>query len=264
MGIQMITYRIRLFLCLIALVAIFAMNAAAQIAPGTLTGGATPWPVYVYDTETLNKGNVILSGIGGVGFLADNSKSYSIYSGLDLGITNRFLISIAVSGSTGETTGWQLDDTVFHAKYKVVDRDSFDFAVAGNIERLPFMEDAGHTAFDGQIMGIVQKSAGQFAAYGQLGYSSRKQLFEGFGARYDFSGKAIVSGNFSYRHEGSFYEGLLPEDLIGVRATIYATVYVPVGSRVGLTGAVGRTLLPVKAGDPAAYYCTFGLGVRLH
>ena len=43
----------------------------------------------------------------------------------------------------------------------------------------------------------------------------------------------------------------------------HATVYVPVGSRVGLTGAAGRTLMPMKAGDPATSFCTFGLGVRL-
>jgi hypothetical protein len=258
------TYCSRLFLCSIAFVVLFSSSAAAQISPGTVTGGASPWPIYVYDTETLEKRNVILSGIGGVGFLGDKSRSYSIYSGLDLGITDRFLVSFAVSGSSGESTNWQLDDTVFHAKYKVVDRDTFNFAVAGTLERLPFMKNAGYTPYDGQIMGIVQKSVGGFAAYGQVGYSSRKQAFEGFGARYDIFGKAIVSGNFSYRHDGDFYKGLLPEDITGVSAITYATVYVPVGSRVGLTGAVGRTLLPLKAGDPATSFCTFGLGVRLH
>jgi len=258
------TNSVRFYVCLFVFAAAFTLNATAQISPGALTGGASPWPVYVYDTEELQKGNVILSGIGGVGFLADNTKSYSIYSGLDLGITNRLLISFAVSGSSGESAGWQIDDTVIHAKYKVVDRDSLDFALAGNLERLPSMEDAGYSAFDGQIIGIIQKSMGEFAAYGQIGYSSRKQMFEGFGARYDFYGKAIISGNFSYRHDGDFYLGLLPEDMSGVRATTYATVYIPVGSRVGLTGAVGRTLFPVKAGDPATYFCTFGLGVRLH
>jgi len=126
------------------------------------------------------------------------------------------------------------------------------------------MEDSGHTPYDGQVMAILQKSAGDFAAYGQIGYSSRKQLFEGVGARYDFSGKAILSGNFSYRHEGDFFEGLLPEEISGVKAIAYATVYIPLGSRVGLTGAVGRTLLPIHAEDPATAFCTFGLGVRLH
>ena len=258
------THRVGLFLWSIAFLLLFSGGAVAQISPGTVTGGASPWPVYVYDTETLQKGNVIVSGIGGVGFKGDNTKSYSIYSGLDLGITERFLISFAVSGSSGESTGWQLDDTIIHAKYKVVDKESVDFAIAGTLERLPFMKDAGYTPYDGQIMGIIQKSVGGFAAYGQVGYSSRKQAFEGFGARYDFSGRIILSGNFSYRHSGDFYKGLLPEDISGVRATTYATVYVPVGSRVGLTGAVGRTLLPLKAGDPATSFCTFGLGVRLH
>jgi len=258
------THRTRLFLYSVVMFTAFSATAAAQISPGTLTGGASPWPVYVYDTETLQKGNVIVSGIGGIGFLGDGTKSQSVYSGLDLGITNRFLISFALSGSSGESTGWQLDATVIHAKYKVVDRDSFDFAIAGNLERLPFMKDAGYSAYDGQMMAIAQKSVAGFAVYGQIGYSSRKQPFEGFGARYDFFGRAIISGNFSYRHDGDFYQGLLPEDMIGVRGTAYATVYVPVGSRVGLTGAIGRTLLPVRAGDPATSFCTFGLGVRLH
>jgi len=104
---------------------------------------------------------------------------------------------------------------------------------------------------------------GAFGAYGQIGYSSRKQVFEGFGARYDILGKAIVTGNFSYRHEGDFFEDLLPEERSGVRATAYATVYVPVGSRVGLTMAYGRTLLPIREEDPSISFCTFGLGVRL-
>ena len=252
----------RLFLFSAVFAAALVTNAAAQISPGSVT--SSPWPVYVYDTETMGRGTVVLSGIGGVGFLGDSTKSYSIYSGLDLGITNRFLVSLAVSGSEDETSSWKIDDTIIHAKYKVVDRDSFDFAVAGNLERLPYMKDAGYSAYDGQVMAIAQKSVGNFAAYGQLGYSSRKQGFEGFGARYDFAGRAIVSGNFSYRHEGDFYQGLLPEQISGVRAITYATLYVPVGSRVGLTGAVGTTLLPVKAGDPATSFCTFGLGVRLH
>jgi hypothetical protein len=239
---------------------LFGLNAVAQISPGSVT--SSPWPVYVFDTETLEKGMVVLSGVGGIGFLGDNTKSYSIYSGLDLGITSRFLVSFAVSGSQSETSNWKLDGTVIHAKYKIVDRDSFDFAIAGNLERLPYMEDAGYTPFDGHIMGIVQKSVRAFAAYGQIGYSSRKQPFEGFGARYDILGKAIISGNFSYRHDGDFFNGL-SEGISGVRAITYATVYVPVGSRVGLTGAVGRTLLPINAGDPATYFCTFGLGVRL-
>lgn len=255
-------FRVRLILCSIAFIAAFSMNAAAQISPGSVT--SSPWPVYVYDTETLERGNVIVSAIGGVGFLADGSKSHSIYSGLDLGITKRFLVSFAVSGSRDETTSLKLDDTVVHAKYKVVDRESFDFAVAGMVERQPFMEDSGFTPYDGQFIGIAQKSAGSFAAYGQIGFSTRKQLFEGFGARYDFFGRAILTGNFSYRHKGEFFNNLLPEEIGGVRATTYATVYVPVGSRVGLTGAVGRTLLPINAGDPPTSFCTFGLGVRLH
>lgn len=257
------TVRIRLIAFLIFFAVAFAVNAIAQIAPGTITS-ASPWPIYVYDTETLERGNVILSGIGGVGFLADGTKSYSIYSGLDLGITNRFLVSVAVSGSTGEGSDWKIDDTVVHAKFKLVDRDSFDFAIAGNLERLPFMKDAGYSAFDGQFMAIAQKSIRSFAAYGQIGYSSRKQLFEGVGARYDFFGKAIVSGNFSYRHEGKFYKGMLPEEISAVKATTYATIYVPAGSRVGLTAAVGRTLMPINPADKPTSFCTFGLGVRLH
>ncbi len=251
----------RLFLFSAVFAAALVTNATAQISQGSVT--SSPWPVYVYDTETMEKGMVVLSGIGGVGFLADNT-SYSIYSGLDLGITNRFLVSLAVSGSEDETSNWKIDDTIIHAKYKIVDRESFDFAIAGTLERLPYMKDVGYSAYDGQFMAIAQESVGNFAVYGQLGYSSRKQACEGFGARYDFFGRAIVSGNFSYRHEGDFYQGLLPEQISGVRAITYATLYVPVGSRVGLTGAVGRTLLPVKAGDPATSFCTFGLGVRLH
>ena len=257
-------YRFRLLLCSIGFVTACCLNAAAQISPGVVTGGASPWPVYVYDTEMLEKGNVIVSGIGGVGFLGDGTRSHSIYSELDLGITNQFLAAFAVSGSRGEASDWKLDDTVVHAKYRILDKDTVDFAVAGIVERLPYMEDSGYSAYDGQIMAIVQAGAGGFATYGQIGYSSRKQVFEGIGARYDFAGKAIVSGNFSYRHEGDFYQGLAPDEISGVKSTAYATVYVPAGSRVGLTGAVGRTLMPMNAGDPATWFCTFGLGVRLH
>jgi len=253
--------RVRLFLLSLALCAAFTAHAAAQIS--TLTG-ASPWPVYVYDTETLPKGSVILSGIGGIGFLADDTRSYSAYSGLDLGISDRFLISLAISGSSDDTKSWKIDDTVVHAKYKLIDRDRFDFAIAGNLERLPFMKDAGYSAFDGQVFAVAQTSIRSFAAYGQIGYSSRKQAFEGVGARYDFFGRAILSGNFSYRHDGKFYQGLSIEEISAVRATAYATVYVPVGSRVGLTGSVGRTLVPINPGDPSITFCTFGLGVRLH
>ncbi len=255
--------RVRLLLLSLLLLTAFTVNVAAQISSETLTG-ASPWPVYVYDTETLEKGNVILSGVGGIGFLADDSKSYSVYSGLDLGITNRFLVSVAVSGSGSESSSWKIDSGVFHAKYKLIDRDTFAFALAGNLERLPYMKDAGYSAYDGQVMAVAQKSIGGFAAYGQIGYSSRKQAFEGAGARYDFFGKAIVSGNFSYRHDGQFYAGMLPEDISAVRATTYATLYVPIGSRVGLTGSVGKTLMPINPADSSIMFCTFGLGVRLH
>jgi hypothetical protein len=253
--------RMRWFLLFFTLGAMFAVHATAQIS--TLTG-ASPWPVYVYDTETLPKRSVILSGIGGTGFLADGTKSYSAYSGLDLGVTDRFLVSVAVSGSTDDSKSWDIDDTVVHAKYKVVDRDRFDFAIAGNLERLPLMKDAGYSAFDGQVFAAAQASVGSFAAYGQVGFSSRKQVFEGGGARYDFFGRAIISGNFSYRHDGDFYRGKAVEEISAVRATAYATIYVPVSSRVGLTGSVGRTLVPINPTDPSITFCTFGLGVRLH
>ncbi len=241
---------------------VFSLNAVAQISPGSVT--SAPWPVYVYDTETLQKGSIILSGVGGIGFLADDTKSYSIYSSLDFGITDRLLLSIAASGSSDDSSDWKVDDTILHAKFKAVDGESFDVAVVGMLERLPYMEDAGYTPYDGQFIGIVQKDFGAFAAYGQVGYSSRKQAFEGFGARYDILGRVIVTGNFSHRHKGDFFEDMLPEEISGVRAITYATVYVPVGSRLGLTGAVGRTLLPIHEGDPATSFCTFGLGVRLH
>ena len=257
-------YRFRLLLVSIGFVMAFCLDAAAQISPGEVTGGASPWPVYVYDTEMLEKGNVIVSGIGGVGFLGDGTRSYSIYSELDLGITSRFLVATAVSGSRGEASNWNLDDTVIHTKCRILDKDTVDFAVAGIVERLPYMKESGYSAYDGQIIAIVQAGAGGFATYGQIGYSSRKQVFEGIGARYDFAGKAIVSGNFSYRHDGDFYQGLAPDEISGVKATAYATVYVPAGSRVGFTGAVGRTLMPMNAGDPATWFCTFGFGVRLH
>lgn len=255
------TRRFKLFLCFLGLAMMFSLDAVAQISPGSVT--SSPWPVYVYDTETLQGGNIIISGVGGVGFLADDSQSYSIYSSLDFGITDRFLISFAASGSSDDSSSWKLDDTILHAKYKVMDGEGFDFAVAGMLERLPYMEDAGFSAFDGQIIGIAQKNIGAFAAYGQVGYSSRKQVFEGIGARYDILGRAIVTGNFSHRHEGGFFDDLLPEEISGVRAVTYMTVYVPVGSRVGLTGSVGRTLLPIREGDPPTSFCTFGLGVRL-
>lgn len=245
----------------IGLVLIFGLNAYAQISPGSVT--SAPWPVYVYDTETMPGGSIVFSAVGGIGFLADDTQSHSVYASFDFGITDRFLVSVAASGSSDETTDWKLDDTILHAKYRVVDGESLDFAVAGMLERLPYMDDAGFSAYDGQFMGIVQKTAGPFAAYGQVGYSSRKQVFEGFGARVDILGRAIVTGNFSHRHKGDFFENLLPEEISGVRAVTYATVYVPVGSRVGLTGAVGRTLLPIHEGEPATSFCTFGLGVRL-
>lgn len=251
----------RLLLFFAGLWLIFTISAAAQISPGSVS--SSPWPVYVYDTETLERGMIVVSGVGGIGFLGDGTKSYSIYSGLDLGITNRFLVSVAVSGSRSEGSGWGIDDTIIHAKYKIVRRETFEFAIAGNLERLPYMEDAGYTPYDGQVIAIAQKSAGPFAVYGQIGYSSRKQPFEGFGARYDILGRAVVSGNFSYRHDGDFLK-TLPAGMSGVRAVTYATVYVPVGSRVGLTGSVGRTLKPIIAGDPATSFCTFGMGVRLH
>jgi hypothetical protein len=252
-----------LFPWLIGVVLVFSGSAAAQITPGSVTGGAAPWPVYVYDTETLERGSVIVSGIGGVGILPENSKSYSIYSGLDLGLSSRLLFSFAVSGSKGESTGWQLDDTVVHAKYKIFDGESFDFALAGIVERLPFMAESGYTPVDAQFVGIAQKSMGPFAAYGQMGYSSRKQLFEGVGARYDLFGKAIISGNLSYRHEGDFFKGLPRDEISAVKGATYVTLYMPLGARAGLTGAVGRTLLPIQSGDPATSFCTFGFGVRL-
>ena len=144
----------RLFLGFIVLVLAFSLNAVAQISPGSVS--SAPWPVYVHDTETLVEGNIIISAIGGIGFLPDDTNSHSIYSELDLGISSRFLVAFAMSGSKDESSDWSLDDTVFHAKYKFWDGESVDFAVAGTLERLPYMRDTGHSAYDGQIMAMAQ------------------------------------------------------------------------------------------------------------
>src|SRR6266851_3727270 len=68
----------------------FGCVAHAQAPAGIDTGSLTRWPPYVHDAETLNRGRIVVSLVGGHSVTGDRLRNSSLYMGLEFGLTNRF------------------------------------------------------------------------------------------------------------------------------------------------------------------------------
>jgi hypothetical protein len=221
----------------------FACVAHAQAPAGIDTGSLTRWPPYVHDAETLDRGRIVMSLVGGHSLTGDRLRNSSLYMGLEFGLTNRFLLAVAGSTSVSSGAATKLDDAVVHLRYRIANESpgSPAFAVAATAQRQTFLRGTGISPYELQLALIAEKGMLGFAFYGQAGYTTRSQPFEGVGVRRTIGERLIVSANYSYRH-GRLFEtsnsAITPRPTSSVA---YATAYYSVSGRLGLTAAFGRS-----------------------
>src|SRR5262252_6888525 len=129
-------------------------SAAAQAPAGVSTGSLTRWPPYVYDTETLNQGRVVFSTVGGLSHTGGDLRNTSLYSGFEIGLTDRFLVAVAGSTSFSNTVATKLDDFLVHLRYRFSSKAGGrpSFAIAANIQRETFLKGTGISLYEGQLM----------------------------------------------------------------------------------------------------------------
>ena len=110
----------------------FACLAHAQAPAGIDTGSLTRWPPYVNDAETLNRGRIVMSLVGGHSLTGDRLRNSSLYMGFEFGLTNRFLLAVAGSTSVSSGAATKLDDAVVHLRYRIANESPKNpaFAVA--------------------------------------------------------------------------------------------------------------------------------------
>jgi hypothetical protein len=241
-------------------------SASAQAPAGISTGSLTRWPPYVYDTETLNQGRIVFSTVGGLSHTGAELRNASLYSGLEFGVTDRFLIALAGSTSFSNTAATKLDDVVLHLRFRFSSESAghLSFAVAGNIQRQAFLRGTGISPYEGQIMIISEKAFPRFTIYGQAGYTTRNQPFEGLGVRGGVGERLILTANYSYKH-GRLFSNSAPARFPSrpTSAVVYATAYYSVSDRVGLTAAIGRTFPGKSDSGGFTRFASFGVGIAL-
>lgn len=217
--------------------------AHAQAPAGIDTGSLTRWPPYVHDAETLNRGRIVMSLVGGHSLTGDRLRNSSLYMGLEFGLTNRFLVAVAGSTSVSSGAATKLDDAVVHLRYRIENESSRSpaFAVAATVQRQTFLRGTGISPYELQLALIAEKRMLGFAFYGQAGYTTRSQPFEGVGARRPIGERLIVSANYSYRHGRLFDTSNVAITPRPTSSVAYATAYYSVSGRLGLTAAFGRS-----------------------
>lgn len=242
------------------------ITARAQAPAGVSTGSLTRWPPYVYDTETLNQGRIVYSTVMGLSHTGGALRNTSLYSGLEFGVTDRLLVAVAGSTSFSNTAATKLDDVAMHVRYRFCSESGGRpaFAIGGNIQRQAFLKGTGISPYEGQLMIISEKGLHWFTIFGQAGYTTRNQPFEGVGVRKPIGQRLILTGNYSYKHRRLFSS--LPSIPIESRPTstvTYATAYYSVSDRIGLTAAFGRTLPGKSDSGGFTRFVSFGIGFAL-
>src|SRR5262245_15953779 len=146
-----------------------ACVARAQAPAGIDTGSLTRWPPYVHDTETLNRGRIVMIMVGGHSMTGDQLSNSSLYMGFEFGLTNRVLLAVAGSTSVSSRVATKLDDAVVHLRSRFVNESSRRpaFAVAATVQRQTFLKGTGISPYELQLALIVEKAMRGFAFYGQ-------------------------------------------------------------------------------------------------
>jgi hypothetical protein len=242
------------------------ISALAQAPAGVSTGSLTRWPPYVYDTETLNEGRVVYSVVGGLSHTGGVLRNSSLYSGLEIGVTDRLLLAVAGSTSFSSRAATKLDDVVIHLRYRFSGGSSRrpSFAIAGNVQRQTFLSGTGISPYEGQLMIISEKEFHRLAIYGQAGYTTRNQPFEGLGVRTGIGQRLILTANYSYKH-GKLFSDVAPVGTAPrpTSTVAYTTLYYSVSDRVGLTAAIGRTFPSRSDSGGFTRFASFGIGFAL-
>jgi hypothetical protein len=256
-------------LCLAAialLVGAACVSASAQAPAGVATGSLTRWPPYVYDTETLNQGRIVFSTVGGVSHTGGTLRNTSLYSGLEIGVTDRLLVAVAGSTSFSNKAATKFDDFALHLRYRFASqsRGRPAFAIAGNIQRQAFLRGTGISPYEGQLMIISESRLRWFTIYGQAGYTTRNQPFEGLGLRKGIGDRLILTTNYSYKHARLFSQSTpVPTPGRPTSTVAYVTAYYSVSDRVGLTAAIGRTFPGRSDSGGFTRFVSFGIGFAL-
>ena len=247
-------------------VGVCCISAAAQAPAGVATGSLTRWPPYVYDTETLNEGRLVFSTVSGLSHTGGDLRNTSLYSGLEIGVTNRLLLAVAGSTSLSSAAATKLDDVVIHLRYRFSTGSGGrpSFAIATNVQQQTFLRGTGISPYEGQLMIISEKGFRRVTVYGQAGYTTRNQPFEGLGVRTGIGQRLILTGNYSYKH-GKLFSSVVP---VGTpprptSTVAYATLYYSVSDRVGLTAAIGRTFPSRSDSGGFTRFASFGIGFAL-
>src|SRR5262249_27883289 len=130
-----------------------------QAPAGIDTGSLTRWPPYVHDTETLNRGRIVLSLVGGHSMTGDQLSNSSLYMEFEFGLTNRVLLAVAGSTSVSSRAATKLDDAVVHLRSRFVNESSSRpaFAVAATVQRQTFLKGTGISPYELQLALITEK-----------------------------------------------------------------------------------------------------------
>ena len=247
------------------LLCVFACVAHAQAPAGIDTGSLTRWPPYVHDAETLDRGRIVMSLVGGHSVTDDRLGNNPLYMGLEFGVTNRFLVAVAASTSVSSGAATKLDDAVVHLRYRIANESprSPAFAVAATVQRQTFLRGTGISPYELQLALIAEKAMLGFAFYGQAGYTTRSQPFEGVGVRRPIGERLIVSANYSYRHGGLFETSNFANLPRPTSSVAYATAYYSVSGRLGLTAAFGRSFPSQTGSGGYTRFFSAGFGFAL-
>jgi hypothetical protein len=239
--------------------------ARAQAPAGIDTGSLTRWPPYVHDVETLERGRIVMSLVSGHSVTADRLRNTSLYAEMEFGLSNRLLLAIAGSTSFSNSAATKLDDAVIHLRYRFNDESTRRpaLAFAFTAQRQTFLGGTGISPYEAQFALISEKAVRHFAIYGQTGYTTRNQPFQGVGVRRAI-GRLVISGNYSYRYGRLFNERTiaLPK-AHPTNAVVYATAYYSVSDRLGLTAAVGRSFPSHTDSGGYTQFFSFGFGYAL-
>src|SRR5262249_5088769 len=184
----------------------------------------------------------------------------------EVGLTDRLLLAVAGSTSFSNSAPTKVDDALVHLRYRFTNETTRRpaLAIAATFQRQAFLSHTGISPYEAQFCLISEKAVAGFAFYGQAGYTTRNQAFEGLGIRRPIGERLTVSGNYSYRHGKLF--GERPNALLKSRPTsavAYATTYYGVSDRLGLTAAVGRSFPSHTDLGGFTRFFSFGFGYAL-
>jgi hypothetical protein len=189
-----------------------------------------------------------------------------LYSGFEIGVTDRLLLAVAGSTSFSSAVATKLDDVVMHLRYRFSTGSGGrpSFAIASNIQRQTFLRGTGISLYEGQFMIISEKEFHRVAIYGQAGYTTRNQPFEGLGVRTGIGQRLIFTANYSYKHAGLFNSSAPAMTPSRPTSTVvYTTVYFSLSDRIGLTAAIGRTFPSRSDSGGFTRFASFGIGFAL-